>query len=135
MHIGVNGSGYFMSPTRSRAMPIKTLCATAIFLLAVSPVQAADKDAKPANDKIKEVAGTAEFLRGVPKRFATLKAVDAKHRRVTLLIEGESLAKVWTVIPDAEIKIVGWWGRLDQFTPGDRVWVWFKTDRKRQPVA
>jgi hypothetical protein len=94
-----------------------------------------DKDAKPANDKIKEVAGTAEFLRGVPKRFATLKAVDTKKRRVTLLIEGESLAKEWSLVPDAEIKLAGWWGRLEQFTVGDRVWVWFKTDRKRQPVA
>jgi hypothetical protein len=92
-------------------------------------------DTKQANDNVKEVAGTAEFLRGVPKHFATLQAVDAPGRRVTLLIEGDKIAKSWSLIPDAEIKVFGWWGRLEQFTQGDRVWVWFKTDRARQPVA
>jgi hypothetical protein len=37
--------------------------------------------------------------------------------------------------PDAEVKILGWWGRLEQLTVGDRVWVWLKTDRKKLPVA
>jgi hypothetical protein len=92
-------------------------------------------DAKKTETKVREIAGSSEFLRGVPKRFATLKAVDAGRRRVTLLVEGESLAKVWAVTPDAEIKVAGWWGRLDQFTLGDRVWAWFKTNRADQPVA
>jgi hypothetical protein len=112
--------------------------------LAGAPLRAADTDKKNfpkneefkrVNDKIKEVAGTAEFLRSVPKHFATLKAVDLPGRRVTLLIEGEKLPKVWPVAADAEIKVAGWWGRLDQFTLGDRVWVWFQTDRKKQAVA
>lgn len=112
--------------------------------LAHAPLVAADADKKAypkneehkrVNDKIIEVAGTAEFLRSVPKHFATLKAVDVAHRRVTLLIEGEKLAKVWPVADDAEIKVHGWWGRLDQFALGDRVWVWFQTDRKKQAVA
>ena len=94
-----------------------------------------NEEFKRVNDKIKEVAGTAEFLRSVPKHFATLQAVDVPGRRVTLLIEGEKLPKVWPVAADAEIKVTGWWGRLDQFTPGDRVWVWFQTDRKKQAVA
>jgi hypothetical protein len=105
-------------------------------LLAVSlPASADEPKAKPLNDKIKEVAGSAEFLRGVPKHFATLKAVDPARHRVTLLVEGETLPKVWPLAPDAEIKVFGWWGRLDQMTVGDRVWVWFKTDRQKQPVA
>src|SRR5262249_9565345 len=87
------------------------------------------------NETMKEVAGSAEFLRGVPKHFGMLKAVNAPGRRVTLLLEGDSVAKAWPVVPDAEIKLAGWWGRLEQFTIGDRVWVWFKTDRHRQPVA
>src|SRR5260370_27658804 len=70
---------------------------------------AADK--KTLNDKVKEIAGTAEFLRSVPKYFATLKAVDVPQHRVTLLIEGESLSKVWSLVPDAEIKRAGWWAR------------------------
>lgn len=71
----------------------------------------------------------------MPKRFATLTAIDPAKRLVTLLIEGESLAKVWPVTADAEIKVAGWWGRLDQLTLGDRVWVWFSIDRKRQPTG
>jgi hypothetical protein len=94
------------------------------------PAPAAD-----ANKAVKEIAGTAEFLRLLPKPFATLKAVDAKARTVTLLIEGEKVAKVWPVEPDAEIKLRGWWGRLEQFRPGDRVWAWLKLDRKKNPVS
>jgi hypothetical protein len=36
---------------------------------------------------------------------------------------------------DAEVKVAGWWGRIDQLTVGDRVWVWFKTNRAKQPTA
>ncbi len=90
---------------------------------------------KAPESKMKEVAGAAEYLRSVPKHFATLQAVDAARRQVTFLVEGETLAKVWPLAPDAEIKVSGWWGRLDQLTPGDRVWAWFQTDRKKQPVA
>src|SRR5438445_5872144 len=96
---------------------------------------AAEPEPKKVAEKIKEVAGSAEFLRSVPKRFATLKAVAPAKHRATLLIEGEDLPKVWPLVPDAELKIAGWWGRLDQFRAGDRVWVWFKTDRQQQPVA
>jgi hypothetical protein len=115
-----------------------------VLIAANAPLLSADADKKAypkneefkrVNDKIKEVAGTAEFLRSVPKHFATLKAVDVTGRRVTLLIEGEKLPKVWPVTADAEIKVDGWWGRLDQFTLGDRVWVWFQTDRKKQAIA
>ncbi len=94
----------------------------------------ADEQPK-VNDKIKEIAGTAEFLRAVPKHFATLKAADPAGRRVTLLIDGEGLPKVWPLTPDAEVKVAGWWGRLEQLKPGDRVWAWFHMDRKKQPVA
>jgi hypothetical protein len=108
-----------------------------VFASSLSPAEdqkpAADK--KTLNDQVKEIAGTAEFLRSVPKYFATLKAVDTAQQRVTLLIEGETLPKVWSLVPDAEIKRAGWWARLDQFPPNDRVWVWFETDRRQQPRA
>src|SRR5262249_48313307 len=29
----------------------------------------------------------------------------------------------------------GWWGRLDQFQAGERVWVWFTSDRQKRPAA
>ena len=93
------------------------------------------KDAHPARDKAKEVGGTAEFLRAVPKHFARLDDVDASRGRVTLLVEGEKLPKVWPLTPDAEVKVSGWWGRAEQLRPGDRVWVWFKLNRRGQPVA
>jgi hypothetical protein len=119
-------------------------------LLAAVPVLAEDLSATrsliakpdasktPAKDETREpkvIAGTAEFLRGLPKHFATLQAVDTARHQVTLLIDGETLPKVWTVVPDAEVKLAGWWGRLEQFQTGDRVWAWFKTDRRKQPVA
>jgi hypothetical protein len=87
------------------------------------------------NKKVKEIAGTAEFLRLLPKPFATLKAVDPTARTVTLLLDGEKVAKVWPVEPDAEVKVGGWWGRLDQFSPDQRVWVWLKLDRKKNPLS
>lgn len=90
---------------------------------------------KKIEAKVKEIAGVAEFLRGVPKHFAELKAVDPVKRRVTLLIEGDKIAKTWTLMADAEVKYHGWWGRLEQFKLGDRVWVWFQTDRQKQPIA
>jgi hypothetical protein len=84
---------------------------------------------------IKEVAGTAEFLRAVPKKWATVQTVDAKARTATLTIDGETEAKSWTLTPDSEIKIAGWWGRLDQLPKGTRVWAWFHTDRKKNPAS
>ena len=67
-----------------------------------------------AKDALKEIAGTAEFLRAVPKKFGKFLTADAKKRTVTVLFEGENAATTWPLTPDAEIKIHGWWGRLDQ---------------------
>ncbi len=121
-----------------------TPSARAVFFLTLllatgTPPEAVLAGATPASpkagDKIREGAGEAEFLRLLPKRFAILQAVDTPARRVTLLVEGENLAKVWRVLPDAEIKCAGWWGRLDQLVPGTRIWVWFQTDRAKNPAA
>lgn len=111
--------------SRLGALLCLTLCSAP--LLAQAPQ---DKPSK----KDALIAGKAEVLRHVPKRFATLTAADVANRRVTLLVEGENLAKVWSLAADAEIKVAGWWGRLDQLTLGDRVWVWFNVDRKQQPI-
>jgi hypothetical protein len=113
---------------------IYSLVLAALFVLAGTVAKGAEPAAKSA-DKIKEIAGKSEFLRSVPKHFARLIAVDPAQGRVTLLIDGESLAKVWSLTPDAEVKLAGWWGRLDQLTVDDRVWVWFQTNRAKQPVA
>jgi hypothetical protein len=121
-------------------MPCRvTLAAVGLFLVA-APGAGADEPKKAEakkkfNDKAKEIAGAAEFLRSVPKHFALLKAVDSARHRVTLLVEGDTLPKVWPLAPDAEVKVAGWWGRLDQLRTGDRVWVWFHADRAKQPAA
>jgi hypothetical protein len=86
-------------------------------------------------DKLADAAGSAELLRLLPKPFATLKAFDAKTRTVTLLLDGEKVAKVWPLEPDAEVKVAGFWGRLEQFKPGQRVWVWLKLNRQKNPTS
>ncbi len=102
-------------------------------------VYAEEKPAPPtsaeANKRVKEVAGTSEFLRLLPKPFGVVKSVDPKARTVTFLADGEKVAKTWPLEPDAEVKVGGWWGRLEQFEPGDRAWVWLKLDRKKRPVS
>jgi hypothetical protein len=105
------------------------------FAILVTPLSAQEPKDKDLQAKTKEIAGVAEFLRAVPKHFATLQAVDAAKRRVTLLVEGDKFAKAWDLTPDAEIKFMGWWGRLNQLTVGDRVWCWFATNRQKEPVA
>jgi hypothetical protein len=106
-----------------------------LLLASIGPTATAPADDKKADAKVQEVAGNAEFLRSVPKHFATLKAIDRARNRVTVLLDGETAAKEWPLIPDAEVKLAGWWGRLDQLKIGDRVWVWFQLDRVQQPVA
>ncbi len=96
---------------------------------------AAKPDYKPLSGKNTDVAGPLGNLDVNSRRFAILKDVDPLHQRVTLLAEGEAEPKVWPLRPDAEVWHAGWWGRPDQLTAGDRVWVWFDTDRAKQPVA
>src|SRR5262245_62156853 len=90
--------------------------------------------ADPA-EKTPSVAPGDEFLRHVPKRFATWRGLEPANRRVTLSIEGESEAKTCELAADAEIKIAGWWGRPEQLASGDRVWVWFNIDREKKPTT
>ncbi len=96
------------------------------------------KEDKPSSqrksaEKIREIAGTAEFLRALPKKHARLQDVDPTRRQVTLRIEGDKADTTWTLLPDAEVRIAGWWGRFEQLPRGERVWVWFKLNRKNKP--
>ena len=84
---------------------------------------------------VRQVAGSAEFLRLLPKPFGIIKAIDPKARTVSILLDGDKTAKSWAIEPDAEIKVAGWWGRLEQFKAGDRVWVWLKLDRTKNPIS
>jgi hypothetical protein len=111
------------------------LCFLPLVPALLVPGSLAHAGGQKLNDNVREIAGSAEHLRALPKRFATLKAVDPANHKVTLLVEGESQPKDWTLTPDAEIKVAGWWGRLDDLTLGDRVWAWFKTNRAKKLVA
>src|SRR5262245_17997483 len=120
----------------SRASEMRTLVFLLLGLIAI-PLLADDKkaDEKKIDDKVREVAGSAEVLFAVPKKFATLQGLEPARRSVTLLCEGDKEPQSWTLADDAEVKVHGWWGRLDQLTLGDRVWVWFKLDAKKKPTA
>src|SRR5262249_27750416 len=91
-------------------------------------------DVKPLKDN-PEPPGPHGNLDVSARRFAILKDVDGRRQRVTLLLEGETEPRVWGLRPGAEVWHTGWWGRLDQFAVGDRVWVWFETDGGKQPLA
>jgi hypothetical protein len=107
--------------------------ATSPVLLLLVLSAAAAAHAKPKTDD-EVIAGKSEVLRAMPKRFGRLVAVDVPRCRVTLLLEKEDLPKVWNVLPDAEIKVAGYWGRLEQLHANDRVWAWFQLDRNKQPT-
>jgi hypothetical protein len=98
------------------------------------PSRAGD-DTKTAGDNLQEIAGTSEVLRSVPKHFAILQAIDRANCCVTLLIDGETKPRQWPLAPDAEIKLAGWWGRVEDFQSGDRVWVWLRLNRAKEPIA
>jgi hypothetical protein len=90
---------------------------------------------KPLTPKSRDAAGPLGNLDVKSRRFGILKAADPQRQRITLLLDGDTEPKVWPLRPGAEVWHAGWWGRLDQLTAGDRVWVWFETDRARQPLA
>src|SRR5262249_46652712 len=95
----------------------------------------AKPDFKPLTPKGADTAGPLGNLDVKARRFGTLKGADPQRQRVTLLLDGDIEPKEWPLRPGAEVWHAGWWGRLDQFTAGDRVWVWFETDRDKHPLA
>lgn len=112
---------------------MRSLLSVVVLVFGAAPLWG--QDARSVDEKAREIAGTAEFLRSVPKTFATLQGMDRAQRRVTLLLEGETTPRSWPLAPDAEVKRAGWWARLDQMRVGDRVWAWLQLDRVGQPVA
>jgi hypothetical protein len=112
------------------------ICIAAIMLACASFVSAQEPKQK-AKDAIKEIAGTAEFLRAVPKRYGKLHKVDEAKRSATILFDGDKEPTTWALTADAEVKVFGWWGRLKDLgkSKQPRVWAWFKVDRAKKPVA
>ena len=105
-----------------------------VTILVAVPVRGHEEDEKNNNDK-KPVAGKADVLKLIPKKFATLVSVDSDRRAVQVRFDDEQETKSWNVEPDAELKINGWWGRLEHFKKGDRVWVWLALNREKKPKS
>ncbi len=82
-------------------------------------------DYQPLTDKVSEPAGPLGNLDVSVRHFAILTGIDLENQQVTLQVEGETTPAVRTLEPGAEVWCSGWWGRLDQFLVGDRVWVWY----------
>ena len=104
------------------------------------PACAQDAESDPGDKPEKkkppaEVSGKADVLRHVKKRFAAFKGWDSENGRIQLALEGGKEESSWPVLVDAEIKIRGWWGRIAQLRPGERVWVWFFVDQNKEPVS
>jgi hypothetical protein len=97
--------------------------------------RAAPPDHQPLAGDNQAVAGPFGNLDGSLRRFGILQAVDLPRRAVTLLLEGETEAQERLIRPDAEIWYAGWWGRLEQLTAGDRVWVWREKESGDAPAA
>ena len=95
----------------------------------------AKPDYKPLNPESPALAGPFGNLDVTSRRFGILKATDPKRQRITLVLDGETEIREWPVRPGAEVWCFGLWGRLDQFTVGDRVWVWFEKNAQKQPLA
>lgn len=126
-----------MIASASVRFPLLTLCA-ALGCLVVCANATADEA------KTKPVAGKADVLRHVPKKFAVFlearpwESAGARQGQMEMRLQvdgAEESPRWWTLNADAEIKIRGWWGRLDQLQHGDRVWVWFAIDQKKQPTG
>ena len=109
-----------------------------LLLLALTTWLVTKASAEPAYKSLAagggEIAAPHGNLDITARKTAILKAAEPLHGRITLLVEGETTAKEWAFTPGAEVWMNGWWGRLDQFAVGDRVWVWFEKDRAKQPV-
>jgi hypothetical protein len=84
----------------------------------------------PAVSGQKILKDQTALLRQSPKHFVTVVQTDTKNHTVELQVEGKKGTETLTVEPDAEVKIHGTWGRLDQLVAGDRAWVWMHKAKK-----
>ena len=105
-----------------------------ILLLLTAMFVPADVGSEDSDDSEKILREKSRLLRKSPKRFATFRGADPKRGEVELLMEGEEDVRVWKLDSDAELKVRGFWGRLEEFRSGDRVWAWIRLDGKKRPI-
>ena len=84
-----------------------SLVALTIALLAAPAFAAAPpagkRSARQVEKTIREVAGSAEFLRSLPKRFGQFVSFDATRRQVVLHFDGDKAPTSYPLTDDAEI--------------------------------
>jgi hypothetical protein len=109
---------------------------TTLFLALLLPASTGGaSDYKSLTDPRHEVARPHGNLDVRARRFGILRGMDVQRQRVALLLDGETEPREWPLRAGAEVWYAGWWGRLDQFTIGDRVWVWFDFGPAKEFVA
>ncbi|HEX7899478.1 MAG TPA: hypothetical protein VF950_17050 [Planctomycetota bacterium] len=75
----------------------------------------------------------ATLLRRALKPHAAFRGVEAG--RIALRVEGEAEDRAWPLDPEAEIRVKGYWGAVEDLVPGERVWVWARVDAENKPRA
>ena len=78
-------------------------------------------------------AERATLLKRALKPHAAFRGVDAG--KITLRVEGETEDRAWPLDADAEIRVKGYWGAVEDLVPGERVWVWARVDAESKVRA
>jgi hypothetical protein len=88
---------------------------------------------EPTADKI--LRDRATLVRTAQKPYGSFVGIDAARGELILHMEAASQEKTWLLDADAEVRVRGAWGTLDDLVRGDRLWVWARVDRDGKPRA
>jgi hypothetical protein len=105
--------------------------AHAAFAIAALSLLARLQEPTPPDSIQKE---RASLLRSALKPYAAFQGVD-REGRIVLRAEGDADEKSWAIDADAEIRVHGYWGGLEDLVKGGRLWIWARVDRENKPRA
>ena len=100
---------------------------------ALAPLLLLAAAAQDAQETEKIIKGRATLLRTALKPHAAFLGFDAARGELRLRAENDAQEKTWPVDPDAEVRVQGGWGGLEDLAKGDRVWAWIRLDRESKP--
>lgn len=92
------------------------------------------QDKKPSEQE-KILKGKTSLLGASRKDFGAFLGADASKGVVTVRLERDGKEQSLRLEPDAEIRIRGSWGRVEDLPKGDRVWIWRTLDREKKPAG
>jgi hypothetical protein len=95
--------------------------------LAILAAFAAPQDPKSTEKILKE---RATLLRSAKKLYAAFVEANPAMGEIRLRSEEDGEEKTWALDAEAEIRIRGWWGGLEDLVPGERIWFWVRPDRE-----